>query len=388
MTTDILIEFTDWSNLKKQLDSISFTNEQDLIEQMNLNYETYQTIVHNMIHNWKDSVSKSLLHSVSNAYNQIPKPNTKIFNNIYDQTRALLVMSNGSSTRNMFGETNSVYGLRLISFFSLTKIKEGNFDLLTTDNPQTIEQINSIIQYVWLYVFLQKKLKAPKYLYRGIRLNTLYDSKPIKELLENFPKIENEKWYQTHARRMDLIIKYILEKGVDNIMPGKFLSFTSSQSIAKYFANQEGFLLRVESNKVNIITSELTEPLLAEKDYVSGKSEKEYIVNIPDGYQFTKDDIIISDLNWYMTNNNPLCVPYFDHNDKLTQYEMNNITVLAYYVWNSNTSGSVRFRSVTDDSYGMSRKEFKTTYGFDPMPTENNLDQIKNFQLIEVKNRY
>ena len=384
--TNNIIEFTDWSTFKSQLESISnFTNEKDLIEKMNLNYETYQKIVRNMIHHWKDSVSKSLLHSVSNLNYEIPTPNTKMFNNIYDQTRALLIMGSGSSTRNMFGENNTVSGLKMINSFSLTKIKENNFDLLTTDKTQTIEQINLIVQYVWLYTFFHKKqIKTPKYLYRGIRLHTLYDSENIKELLTTLPKIENEKWYQTHARRMDLIINYILENSIDEIMPGSFLSFTSNQSIAKYFANNEGFLLRVESDKVNIITSELTEPLLAEKDFVSKKNEKEYIVNVPADYQFEKEDILISDLNWFMTNNNPLCVPYFDHNDKLAKYEINNNAVLAYYVWNSNTQGTVLFSNVTDDSYDMSRKKFKTTYGFDPMPTENNLDQIKNFQ-IEVK---
>ena len=64
---------------------------------------------------------------------------------------------------------------------------------------------------------------------------------------------------------------------------------------AKYFSDNEGIVVRVEASKVEIITSEKTEKLLAKTDYVSKKREQEYIIRIPNNYKFKKDDITITD---------------------------------------------------------------------------------------------
>jgi hypothetical protein len=214
----------------------------------------------------------------------------------------------------------------------------------------------------------------------------LYDFDTINELVAT---VDNDKDIYTtrKKKRMDIVIDYILKNGINEIIPGRLLSFTSSRNIASYFANGEGFILSVDTSKVKIITSEKTEPLLADADYVSEKKEKEYIVKIPDSYVFKREDIFIEDLDYYVGDNNPLAVKYFDHNDKGAEYTMNNKRIYAQYYWSSNTSGSVKYyiKDEEDDysnDYARSRKDFKQKYGFDPLPTIDNLDKITNFNII------
>jgi hypothetical protein len=409
-----LIEYTNWSDFENKLNSAGeFTEEKEFIEKLGMDYASYEKIVSNMIFHWKDSVSKSLLHSISNLHSKMPIAGSKMFKNILDQTRALLIMGPGVTQRDIFGGENSANGLGLISRFDMDKIKNEDKDIkdfegrmkrfvevsgfyaITVTHPKIIDKINEIVQYIWLYVYIQKqklekvKKKIPKYLYRGIRISTLFAEKNIKEIIEKVQRQDNEAWSSVQGKHVDLIINYILDNGVDDIIPGKFLSFTASLPISEYFANGEGLVLRVESSKVDIITSELTEPLFAEKDYVSGKKEREYIVKIPEGHRFIKGDIIISNLDWFIYKNNPLCVQYFDHKDKGARYTLNGVKIRAQFYWHTNERGSVNFVNESEkDNWSKSRMEFKKEFGFDPMPTEKNLDQIKNFQFFEVKERW
>jgi hypothetical protein len=348
-----------------------------------------------------------LLHSISELNGEIPNNGQKIFKDIGKQTAALLVMSDGAQRRDMFGNMNGVPGLRMISRLFLNRIRTGEhnedhspkfldingYHALYAKDKNNLDKINDILKYVWIYVFYHKqkmkkeRIKPPKYLFRGIRISNLYSEKDIEEVIRKIQFTETDSWVTKTEKRIDMVIDYILNNGIDKIIPGKFLSFTASENIADYFAHGEGFILRVESKKVDIITSELTEPLLAEKDYVSNKKEKEYIVKIPSGYKFTQDDIMITHLDWFIAKNNPLCVQYFDHSNKGAEYTMNGKKIYAAYYWHTNERGSVEFRlnENRDDWYMLSRKEFKEQNGFDPMPSQKNLSQIKDFKFIDIK---
>jgi hypothetical protein len=424
------IKFTNWKSFKDKLENAinkGFSDVYELLSLMDMDKEIYDKIKNNMIYNWKDSVSKSLLHAVSNLGNEFPKEGDYIFSDLLTQTRFLILSSSGFKNNDMFGNSHSVDGLYMLSKFGdlerikntdptktkynstvrqyvmMKYVKVGGYDAYTTTKPECIEKVNDIIKYIWLYVFynkylfnkgLQNKtLNLPKYLYRGIRVGNVF-SKANKLFKDKFDDIEktysNEHHTKRSKERMDIILNHIINGGLQDFVDGKFLSFTASLPIAKYFANKDGFILRVDSSKVDIITSELTDELFDKPDYVSGKKEREYIVRIPEDYKFTKDDIIISDTDYLVGSNSPLAVEYFDHDDKEAMYDLTDEkgqvwNIKARYVWHTNTSGGILYdvkkEQDEDYSWSESRKKIKQQYGIDPLPTENNLDKIKNFKI-------
>jgi hypothetical protein len=417
------IQYTDWSDFKLKLKNAiltGFKNIDDLVLLMDMDLNIYHKIKDNMIFNWKDSVSKSILHSIAEIGHKIPKTGSNIFPDLKTQTQFLILSSQGYQGTNIFGNFNSANGLNILRKNSDLEpiintdkkvdsrfVTFGGVNALTTKTEDGIKKVNDIIKYIWLYGFYnhyklkKEKLKIPKYLYRGIR-GVMYDKakKVLGKEFEELNKLATEtkmKNSKTVKLRYDLVFDYILKNGLHKLTDGKFLSFTSSLPIAKYFSNKDGFIIRVESDKVNIISSELTEELFNQEDYVSNKKEKEYIIVIPKNYKFTKDDIIITDEDYLIADNNPLCVDSFSHDNKQAFYDMlddNGVLwhINAYYVWHTNDRGgilySVKNDKGDDSRWGHTRNEIKKEYHFDPLPNEKNINKISNFSADDNKKRW
>lgn len=429
------LKFNDWSDFKSKIQNalnVGFSDIKELLNLLGMDFQQYEKIKTNMIMNWKDSVTKSLLHSISNLNTEFPEKGEQIFTDIYAQTRFLIISSNGYSSNDIYGDINRTHGLNIISSLKLDKIKNtdptkttynqytrkdemdkfvklGDTYAYTASDEKTLDLVNMIIQYVWVYVFYNKHLlktgiqnksiKLPKYLYRGIRFGNLYkyfNTKYSKEFNEIYKKYKDVKGGHIHQtkEKMDIGIKHIISNGISDVIDGNFLSFTASVNIAKYFSNKDGIIIRVDSSKVDIITSELTDDLFDVADYVSNKKEREYIVRIPSDYKFNEDDIIISDTDYLIASNNPLSVEYFDHDDKHAEYDYNHngkkyhIHAYGYWVSNSNfTIGYVITDEKGNDSWTMSKNQVIKEYGFNPLPSENNLKNITNFKSY-IKSRW
>jgi hypothetical protein len=432
------IQYTDWSDFKEKLKhtiTTDFNSIEEMISLMGMNIDRYNKIKENMIWNWKDSVSKSLLHSVAELNYKIPKKGTNIFPDLLTQTRFLILSANGFQSRNVFGDYNSTSGLGILSSMrDLEKIKNtdpkqterdrfsnkeimkryvsiGGTDAFTVRSEEAIKKVNNILQYIWLYVFYnhyvlkkglkEKTHKLPKYLYRGIR-GTMWQKaeKVIGKEWSELSKTHSDlkvKHNKAMQEKYDLLFDYILKNSIHKLTDGKYLSFTASMPIAKYFSNKDGFVLRVDTSKVNIITSELTDELFDQEDYVSGRKEREYIVVIPENYKFQKDDIIVTDEDYLIATNNPLSVGAFTHDTKEAFYDMLDDkgvkwNVHAYYVWSSNDKGGVIYGVKKDGeedyNWADGRNNIKKKYNFDPLPTENNLDKITNFKVNDEKKRW
>lgn len=414
------IKYTDWSDFKEKLKvaiNSGFKTEEELVKLMEMNFESYTKIRENMIMNWKDSVTKSLLHTIAQIGQKIPKEGANIFKNLKQQTLFCIVASNGATTTNIFMQNNSVDGLRMISRFDFDKVKNkdpkitkydkfaqkyvmnpyiyfSDIPAYTSTDVNTIRKINEIVQYVWLYAFyhhyIMKKnnIKLPAYIYRGIRISTLNGKIIDKIVKQAKEKQETKKHYEFNKNYINLLIAYIVKNGISKITDGKLLSFTESKDIAAYFSNKEGIILRVDPSKVEIITSPKTDELFQQADYVSNKKEKEYIVKVPANYKFSEDDIEIMHGDYFLAIDSPLAVQFFSHDDKKADYTLDGINITARYVWHSNTNGSIIFDNNDVDGYegwGISRQKFKKTFKVDPMPTKENLDRITNFKISDTK---
>lgn len=404
-------KYTDWTDFKNKLKNAiktGFKSVDELVSLMDMNLEKYNNIVENMILNWKDSVSKSLLHTIAHIGLQLPKQGDNIFQDLKQQTVFILIAGNGASRRDIYGNTNGVEGLGYLSRWDYDYIKNpkhkigsknederekyitiGEFPATKAMDRKGIELINEIIQYIWLYSFYQhwklkkEKIKLPKVLYRGIRISNLWSHKTLKPIIDEIWK-KDVTYSLKRKEAIDIILNYIINKGLTKIADGTMLSFTASKPIASYFTNGEGIIISIDPNKVEIVTSEKTDPLFDQPDYVSNKKEREYIVKIPSGYRFKKEDIIIEDLEYLIAEQNPLSVQFLDHDDKYAEYDLDGHHIKAQFWWNSSgTNGSVQFD--VDNNYYESRGWNKKEFHFDPMPTEENLSRITNFQIKERK---
>jgi len=362
-----------WSSFIAKLKTLS-GNEPlpEILSTLDISEGLYEKTIRLAVSEWKESPSRSILHGISHMnIGQIPAAGSQIFPTLEWQTRFLLQCKNH----------------RLISILDIGVIKKssGEKETVKGEHALTIkrpEVLNNVLRCLYLYRYLNnlKKVKLPKVLYRGIRAHDIYNHETLQPLVSAIWKAD-----KTHEMKrkeaIDIMNGYIITRGLNKIASsGRILSFTSSMPIAKYFANGEGIILKVDPSKVEIVTSEKHDEVFDQQDYFNGKHEHEYIVRIPDDYEFSKDDIIIVDKDYFIAENNPLCVQFFDHDNIEAIYTLNGTEIKAYFSWNSSgTGGSIRFNWDT-------RGNFKKSYGFDPLPTVDNLENISNFHIKKRRN--
>jgi hypothetical protein len=373
------VKFTDWTlfiDAIKQAVTHGFTTEEELCGYVGLEYPRYQRVVQTAINNWRDSTSTSLLHGIAHINLEQPRAGQQVFPDVMWQTRFIAMLVR-----------EKLIGKFHIQFIKNSDQTDKPFLMVRGEHALTTEDkiLTQFLQILYLYNFYNHhkqtttKVKLPSFIYRGVRAHDLWQHANLKDIV-------GEIWKRDQSREMNrrdvinALCDYIIKNGLNKIAEGRIFSFTASIPVAKYFSNGEGFILRVDPRKVHILTSEVHDPeRIGGKDYVSNKNEREYIIRIPDDYRFTNDDIIINDQEYFIAEHNPLCVALFDHNDKEATYTLNGVDITAKFNWNSSgTKGSLSFN-------WDSRVQFKQYHGFDPLPTEGNLDQISNFQIHRVK---
>lgn len=407
------LKFDDWSDFSKDLSLAlekGFTNIDELLVHMNMDKSFYDLVKQNMIYNWQDSVSKSLLHGISGVDLEVPEKGDVIFKSPIDQTRFLIVCGPGYQSNSMFyGQSHSTQGLNRWGWPSIIDSESGrslfgsridsnkNYTLHTSKHAE----LNRILKYVWIYVFFNdyliksRNIKFPKMLYRGIRFYNLNKYPIFNELVKDVKRDETlgKFGYEKMTKdKMSLVLDYIVKNGISEFVDGEYLSFTSSKSAAEYFANDEGFLICIDPKKVRVVTSPLTDESFDDYNYLSKRKEMEYIVKLPENYKFKKEDIIISSEDYYIGDNSPLAVPFFGHDNKKAEYELyvpekdKKYQITAKFLWSSNTKGNVNYRVEEiggKHSYYETASKIKKEFGFDPTPKESNLQYISNFKIKE-----
>src|ERR1035437_4375323 len=373
--------FDDWSAFMEKCNQIKQRVSIDqACELTGIGKEFFHKVVDQAFSAWRDSTTTSPLHGISHiTLGQTPKIDTPIFKDLVWQTRFLTICIN--MFRNSF-----LFGTKPIIGNDKKPIMAKGTKALQAATPNIVSMSNKILRCLYLYWWLNslKKVKLPKRIYRGIRAGNLYNH-PTLEPLVSAIWASDKSHIMKRKEAVDILIKWICDRKLHQITDGDVLSFTASMPVAKYFSNGEGFVLAVDPSKVQIITSELHDERLQGKDYLSKKNEKEYIVRIPDDYAFKSEDIIINDLEYFIAEENPLAVSLFDHDDKRATYELNATIITAWFSWRTNESGGLLFQ-VPSRHWPYTRKEFMKELSFDPLPTDKNLSQIKNFKISSHKN--
>lgn len=380
---DQLIPFGNWSGLKKNLERYSLCSTED--EFLDLNGVTrnfYDQIINFSISRWRHSTSCSMFQIVGHHGLEIPQQGTPIFTNHLEQTRFFHLLDEAKILSKV------VLGHVVDQNNEKVKVK-GNVALTYPaheERRKTVEaKVNQVLQAVFIYAFLckekEKEIKLPKKLYRGIRLGDVGKLRGLKEQLSEV-KYEPSKRDEFARRRTEIIRDFIENHGLNGIAESPLLSFTSSKSVASYFANKRGFVLEIDVKDVEVLTSELHDLRMNVQDFISGKFEREYMVRLPKN-QVKVQNIIIEDLDYLVAINDPMSVNYFNHNDKVAFYTLNGTKVKAQYQWSSNTKGSIRYANVDDKQAGWfyGSREFKQQYGFSPVITQKNVKDIQDFHI-------
>ncbi|PLS19441.1 hypothetical protein CVD28_03220 [Bacillus sp. M6-12] len=380
------ITFGNWTEFSQKLQGLSekdLESEQSLCESMEIDTELYQKMIRSAVYAWKNSPSTSIFHSIGKNGLSMPKEGETVFDSHIAQTRFLLMLCES----------------RIISKLLLKTVRDENGEKVKVRNEYAVtlpegergevmaKKVNEVLQIVYLYFWYCKKqeekagFKKPKKIYRGIRLRDFYRLPAIQKAIENVPP-STERGFDRKRRKAeyDCIVEYLMKNGIREICENDLVSFTSSKTIAKYFANKGGLIIEVNANDVEIMTSEVHDERFAEKDYVSNKLEKEYILRLTDT-SMEISNIEIYDLDYYIAINSPLSVSMFDHSDKSATYELNGVHIKAYYVWTSNTTSAIHYKNLDTNSWGYGSREFQKEFGFSPVISNKNLKDIKNFQV-------
>ncbi len=362
--------FDDWSNFIVLCNQIKQPiSNQQACELVGIRYSLFERVIDEAFANWRESTSQSILHGISHLQlGNVPPKGTAVFVDLMWQTRFFL------KCKPLFPVFAVTYQIKKDDV--VVKVKNESA-LGATESA--IRPANNILRCLYLYWWLNsiKQKKLPKRIYRGIRAHDLYNSDTLKPLIAAIFNADKSREMK-RKDAIDFLIKWICDRKLHQITDGNLLSFTASIPVAKYFSNGNGFILSVDPSKVEIISSELHDERLHGKDYMSNLIEREYIIRIPRDYDFQPSDIIINDKDYFVAEMNPMVVGLFDHDDIEARYTLHDMPIRAWYRWSSNNSGGLVFNSV-------SRREFIKSFGFDPMPSKDNLNKISDFKIIERK---
>jgi hypothetical protein len=363
------ILFSDWSDFKSKLEVAKTSpDEQTFCKEIGIDHTRYTKMISDSIQKWRISPTQSLLRGLEGVDGA--KEGKPIFRSLLEQTRFI------TSARPIVG-TLSLGARPIIQKGDLVKV--ANTRALTADQ----KPVNNVLKMLYAYYYWNalKTIKIPKVLYRGVRFSDLFSHPEIEKLIKSFD-YGDRSFRERHQVNVNIVVDYIIAHGLQKISETTIVSTSTSQSVAKFFANGAGMIMRIDPKRVHIMTSEQHDDRLQGGSYDTNyRDEKEYIIAIPEDYNWTRDDIIIHSLDYFHAENSPLFVSLMDHDDYAAHYTMNDTQIVVKCWWKNNTSLIQRFN-------GMSRGEFKKSHHFDPMPTPNNLNQITNFEIRKARSNW
>jgi hypothetical protein len=367
---DAMVKFDDgWSAINSLGDAELLKMDMaDIASISPLEQEQFEQVVSDSLGEWRVNPGRSFISAVGEA--PFAKAGADMFRNLEFQTAFLtgLCRVRGEGLRNLHAVRSSEPGTR--------HHREGGVVAITA-SPDGVKYINDMARafHVWAQrnaaIVRSGKIKLPKKLYRGVRA-----SEP------NFPEfgLKSADYAMHEEFSADLFqarYEHLTKHPVGPIFPGNVLSFTSNEAVARYFADEKGFVVSVDPREVDIVAGWSFVEELDEVDYISKKHEREWIVRLAPERVLKPEDVEIFDADWLMVHADYRGINLAGHDSKAL-YEMNGHKIEAYFEYKpSGVGGSVRF-CIDDHYWPWTRTQFKKQHGFDPVP--NSADEVKNLQ--------
>lgn len=215
------------------------------------------------------------------------------------------------------------------------------------------------------------KVKLPKRLFRGVRGANINTEIKIERADRPFEAFSAD---VAQARR-----DFIAGTPIEEVFFSPILSFSANEDIARRFTNEEGFVIGLDPNDYNIVSSFTLDAALDEKDAILKKHEREWIVRLPPKAIIPEKDIEIWHHDWLMVNGDYRAIALVGHSS-LARYQIGDTKLEAKFVYKSSgVGGSIRFE-INDDWYPRTRAEAKKILGFDPVPQSS--EMVSNLEFV------
>jgi hypothetical protein len=219
-------------------------------------------------------------------------------------------------------------------------------------------------------------VRLPKRLYRGIR---------GRDIHVDIPSIGDEHHLVRSMRVTEDRFRRMSDVPLHSVSTTGILSFTELRGAAQHFANEEGFVIEIDPRDVGIVSSWTLDLALSGKDEMTGRSEREWIVQVPPDLVLQPDQVAIEDGEYSIVTRDPLGVGRVSH-DYQCRYSIDGRHIRSSFVYNSNgVGGKVVFHHKTaQDAYGQhSRRTFKRIHGFDPVPDDPS--RVSDIEYLKVE---
>lgn len=318
---------------------------------------------------WRVSPSRSLVNCIAGAGDDVPSGH--VFRTLADQTRFIIKAREA--------------GILLPIDVLAVKDEKGKRIRLSQDacaltvHPQSVNRVNDIVRAFRAWELRNRaqvttgKVRLPKVLYRAVRARDVDHDKSVGQDDRGYL----HRWKDIVEAKIDAMTSNPLVE----VSHSPLLSFTSNETVADYFTRNEGFVVSVDPAAVDVVAAWATDEALDGKDQVSGRHEREWILRIPPEMTLAPSDVRVHDADYMAAIVSPLSVALFHHNDKEALYSLDGHRIKASFYWNSaGTNGSLSFR--VENEWGLSRAAVRKRFGFDPLPTPENISRVEDFRLF------
>ncbi|TLX15905.1 hypothetical protein [Rhizobium sp. MHM7A] len=359
----------DWASVKALSDSDLLKMDQaDIAYFSPLPPDQFTEVVSRSLEEWRENPGRSFLSAVGNA--PFARAGKKMFNSLEHQTHFLagLCRVGGQGSRNLQAVRSKDHGARFHRERGVVAI---------TASEAGVAYVNQMARafHVWekrnAAMVRSGAVKLPKKLYRGVRAGEL-----------EFPEfgIERAKgqMYEEFAASLTQArFDHLVGHSVGPMFPGNVLSFTANVDVARYFANEAGFVVSVDPREVDVVAAWSFNEELDGKDPMTNKHEREWIIRLSPDHKFPPEEVEITASEWLMFNGDIRGINLAGHGTKAT-YEMNGLKIESRFEYRaSGEGGSVRF-SVDGEWMEWTRNQFKKEKGFDPVPSS--ADEVRDLQ--------
>lgn len=359
----------DWASVKALSDSdLLKMDHTDIASFSPLPPDKFAEVVSGSLEEWRENPGRSFLSAVGNA--PFSRAGKKMFNSLEHQTHFLagLCRVGGQGSRNLQAVRSKEHGARFHRERGVVAI---------TASDAGVAYINQMARafHVWerrnTALVRSGTVKLPKKLYRGVRAGELvYPEFGIE-------RAKGQMYEEYAANLTQARFDHLVGNGVGSMFPGNVLSFTANAEVARYFANEAGFVVSVDPRDVDVVAAWSFNEELDGKDPVSNKHEREWIIRLSPDHKFPREEVEITASEWLMFNGDIRGINLAGHGTKAT-YEMNGLKIQSRFEYRSSgEGGSVRF-SVDGEWAELTRNQFKKEKGFDPVPSS--VDEVRDLQ--------
>lgn len=354
----------------------------EMAEHAGLETEDFQDVINVAISRWRVNPAGSLINIIKDV--EQGSAGQPMFADIKLQSQVIgaAILARVVNEREMVGVWGGEFKENGIS--RKPWVLTGDYCAMTAMGAQAAK-INALGRSFRLWEERNRALvregvvKLPKRLYRGIRWRDIQIDR--KETGEDM-----DQWDRQIVMHQ-LIKEKMTQETLADFSRSELISFTSSKSIAEFFANREGYVVHVDPNDVSVVSAWNIDERLGGKDQLTGREEREWILRVGN-YKLRPENIAThrKEVSWITRD--PRGVAMMENEFVRAEYEINGKRIMCRPFWNATGTKTTLYFHHVGGRYpnAFKRAEFKKLLGFDPLPSVK--DEVHDLQFYKTSSSY